>query len=107
MIRAIQALVFGAAATVRLRASTPSRWPSVAGHALFAAGAYFAYRSFDAGETILGTGFTLFALAASRWQMDRCRAAKAMIAGNSRSPVNNTRSSGTHATASPNVWAGP
>lgn len=31
--------------------------------ALFAAGAYFAYRSFDAGETILGTGFTLFALA--------------------------------------------
>jgi len=31
--------------------------------ALFAAGAYFAYRSFDAGETLLGAGFALFAVA--------------------------------------------
>lgn len=31
--------------------------------ALFAVGAYFAYRSFDAGETVLGTGFALFAMA--------------------------------------------
>ena len=31
--------------------------------ALFAVGAYFAYRSFDAGETVLGAGFALFAMA--------------------------------------------
>ena len=31
--------------------------------ALFAVGAYFAYRSFDAGETVLGAGFALFAVA--------------------------------------------
>jgi hypothetical protein len=31
--------------------------------ALFAVGAFFAYRSFDAGETVLGSGFALFALA--------------------------------------------
>ena len=31
--------------------------------ALFAVGAFFAYRSFAAGETLLGSGFALFALA--------------------------------------------
>ena len=31
--------------------------------ALFAVGAFFAYRSFDAGETLLGSGFALFAVA--------------------------------------------
>jgi hypothetical protein len=31
--------------------------------ALFAAGAAFAYRSFDAGDTALGAGFSLFAVA--------------------------------------------
>ena len=31
--------------------------------AAFALGAYFAYRSFDAGASLLGFGFTLFALA--------------------------------------------
>jgi hypothetical protein len=31
--------------------------------ALFAVGAFFAYRSFDAGETLLGSGFALFAIA--------------------------------------------
>ena len=31
--------------------------------ALFAAGAYFAIRSFDAGDRTLGTGFALFAVA--------------------------------------------
>jgi hypothetical protein len=31
--------------------------------ALFAAGAYFAWRSYAAGATLLGSGFALFALA--------------------------------------------
>ncbi len=31
--------------------------------ALFAAGAYFAWRSFSAGDTVLGAGFALFAVA--------------------------------------------
>ena len=31
--------------------------------ALFAVGAYFAFRSFDAGASVLGAGFTLFAVA--------------------------------------------
>jgi hypothetical protein len=31
--------------------------------ALFAAGSYFAWRSFNAGSTLLGAGFALFALA--------------------------------------------
>src|SRR5215213_3628058 len=31
--------------------------------AAFAIGAYFAYRSFDASASVLGSGFTLFALA--------------------------------------------